>query len=48
MLEFNFKEGWEPLCEFLGKEKPEGEFLRLNDAQAFKDRVPKVRAQDLW
>jgi hypothetical protein len=24
--------------------KPEGELLRLNDAQAFKDRVPKIRA----
>ena len=35
MLEYHVKEGWGPLCEFLGKDVPEGEFPRANDAKAF-------------
>lgn len=30
-LEYKFGDGWEPLCEFLGKEVPDVPFPRLND-----------------
>lgn len=32
LLEFESKDGWEPLCAFLGKEVPEGAYPRINDA----------------
>jgi hypothetical protein len=36
LLEFTVgQDGWEPLCEFLGKEVPEGDFPRTNDGEAF-------------
>jgi hypothetical protein len=35
LLEYHVRDGWEPLCEFLGKEVPEGEFPRVNDTKAF-------------
>lgn len=39
LLEFEVKEGWEPLCRFLGKEVPEVEFPRVNDSKDFGDRI---------
>lgn len=42
-LEFNVKEGWEPLCKFLGKELPRDPktgsvlpFPRMNDTAEFQ------------
>lgn len=35
-LEFNVKEGWEPLCRFLEKDVPHHEFPRLNDTMEFQ------------
>jgi Sulfotransferase domain len=35
LLDFNVKQGWGPLCEFLGVEKPEGEFPRVNERDVF-------------
>lgn len=35
LLEFNVKEGWGPLCEFLGYEEPEWELPRVNDRAEF-------------
>ncbi|KAL8859178.1 MAG: hypothetical protein Q9198_010651, partial [Flavoplaca austrocitrina] len=35
LLEYEVKEGWEPLCKFLGKEAPEGEFPNINDKDNF-------------
>ena len=32
LLEFNVKQGWAPLCDFLGVPVPAGEFPRVNDA----------------
>jgi hypothetical protein len=32
LLEFQWEDGWEPLCRFLGKEVPEGDYPRSNDA----------------
>lgn len=34
LLEFEPKDGWEPLCKFLGKDVPPGPYPRVNDAQA--------------
>ena len=40
LLVYDVKEGWEPLCEFLGVEVPEGKpFPHLNDTEAFRKRV---------
>ncbi|KAH9818166.1 efflux pump antibiotic resistance protein [Teratosphaeria destructans] len=38
LLEFDLKDGWEPLCRFLGKEVPDVPFSRLNDAKMMKER----------
>ncbi|KAE9376155.1 hypothetical protein N431DRAFT_371218 [Stipitochalara longipes BDJ] len=35
-LEFRLGDGWEPLCEFLGKEVPEHSFPRVNDTQSWR------------
>ena len=34
-LVYNVKEGWGPLCDFLGKEVPDREFPRNNDRATF-------------
>lgn len=39
LLTFNVKEGWEPLCKYLGKPVPAHPFPRMNDADAFKRRM---------
>lgn len=42
-LEYNVKDGWEPLCKFLGKPIPEGEpFPRLNEMAEFEKRLAKM------
>ncbi|KAF2730604.1 hypothetical protein EJ04DRAFT_585396 [Polyplosphaeria fusca] len=33
LLEFQSADGWAPLCKFLGKSVPEGEYPRVNDAK---------------
>lgn len=38
LLVFDVKEGWEPLCAFLGLPVPAAPFPRLNDAETFKQR----------
>ncbi|KAL3427274.1 nad dependent epimerase [Phlyctema vagabunda] len=35
-LEFQVKEGWEPLCKFLGKDVPEASFPRVNDTLSWR------------
>jgi Sulfotransferase domain len=36
---YEVKDGWEPLCEFLNVEVPEGKpFPRLNDTTTFRQR----------
>ncbi|KAL8892831.1 MAG: hypothetical protein Q9215_000195 [Flavoplaca cf. flavocitrina] len=35
LLEYEVREGWEPLCRFLGKEIPEGDFPNVNDKDNF-------------
>ena len=39
LLVFQVKEGWGPLCDFLGLDVPEGDFPRSNDRLEFWDRV---------
>ena len=36
LLVFDVKQGWEPLCKFLGVPVPEGPFPRVNDAKQFQ------------
>jgi Sulfotransferase domain len=39
LLVFQVQDGWEPLCEFVGKPVPPGPFPRTNDLAEFWDRV---------
>lgn len=39
LLVYQVKEGWEPLCDFLGVPVPDEPFPRSNDRQEFWDRV---------
>lgn len=40
LLDFKLEEGWGPLCEFLGREVPEGvPFPHVNDADALKAKI---------
>ena len=39
LLVFEVKEGWEPLCEFLGKPVPDTPFPRVNDAEQFHKMI---------
>lgn len=39
LLEFEVKDGWEPLCHFLGAPLPDEDFPRTNDREEFWDRV---------
>ena len=36
VLEWTPEDGWEPLCEFLGKEVPKVEFPRLNEGEEIR------------
>ncbi|TDI72699.1 MAG: hypothetical protein E2O82_07625 [Betaproteobacteria bacterium] len=36
LLVFEVPEGWEPLCEFLGKEVPESPFPNTNSREQFQ------------
>jgi hypothetical protein len=36
LLVFDVKQGWEPLCKFLGVPVPDGPFPRVNDAKQFQ------------
>jgi hypothetical protein len=39
LLVYEIKDGWEPLCKFLGKSVPSEPFPRTNDRAEFWDRV---------
>jgi len=38
-LEFNVKQGWKPLCKFLGVEVPDMPFPRVNDTKSWRAHV---------
>ena len=42
-LEYKLGMGWGPLCEFLGKEKPDGDFPHVNESAEFLDRIKYMR-----
>jgi hypothetical protein len=44
LLVYEVKEGWRPLCEFLGVEEPDKPFPHLNDAAEMRRRILIVRA----
>jgi Sulfotransferase domain len=44
LLVYDVREGWEPLCEFLGVPEPEEPFPRLNDAAQMRRGTKAVRA----
>lgn len=44
ILVFNVKQGWAPLCSFLGVECPRTEFPRLNGRQYFESGSRKIYA----
>lgn len=43
LLVFEVKEGWGPLCAFLGKESPEWEFPNVNDKEAYVEIFRRAR-----
>ena len=43
LLVYEVREGWGPLCEFLGVEEPDQPFPRLNDAAEMRRRILAVR-----
>lgn len=49
LLVFDVRQGWEPLCAFLGVPVPEGEpFPHVNDAESFRKRIEQGFARSLW
>ena len=48
LLEYRLGEGWEPLCEFLGKKVPEGvPFPRINDVAALRAKLRETQRENL-
>jgi Sulfotransferase domain len=43
LLVYNVKEGWEPLCAFLGVAVPDKPFPHLNDRDSFNERRSHLR-----
>ena len=39
LLEYRLGVGWEPLCEFLGKELPDVEFPRVNETASMHEKI---------
>lgn len=43
LLVFNVKQGWEPLCKFLGKGVPQKPFPRVFETEQYLGTVQKMR-----
>jgi len=43
LLRFKSSDGWQPLCDFLGVEVPEGEYPRSNDREMFQGLIKALR-----
>jgi hypothetical protein len=39
LLVFEVRDGWEPLCRFLGVDVPDKPFPRANDGASFEQRI---------
>lgn len=48
MLEYKLGDGWEPLCEFLGKPVPDQPFPNVNDSAMFHDIGHTAIKKGLW
>ncbi|MCB0184855.1 MAG: hypothetical protein KDE31_11350 [Caldilineaceae bacterium] len=48
LLVFEVKEGWEPLCNFLGVPVPDEPFPHVNDRAEMLTRVSRLRAVQRW
>lgn len=48
LLEYKLGDGWEPLCEFLGKPVPDEPFPNVNDTAMFHDIGNKAMSNALW
>lgn len=44
LLVFDVREGWEPLCTFLGVEPPDEPFPHLNDTQSMQQNIEQAMA----
>ena len=44
VLVFNVKQGWTPLCEFLGVNPPDSPMPRLNESEYFRRNTRKIHA----
>lgn len=44
LLVYEVREGWPPLCRFLGVPVPDEPFPRLNDAEAFRETIAATAA----
>ncbi|KAJ5092067.1 hypothetical protein NUU61_006937 [Penicillium alfredii] len=42
LLEWSVEDGWEPLCRFLGKDVPSGEFPNGNPPKAWAERIART------
>lgn len=47
LLEFNMSQGWEPLCEFLGKPVPDVPFPHLNEQAWLDEKVQLIATKGL-
>ncbi|UNI17026.1 hypothetical protein JDV02_003405 [Purpureocillium takamizusanense] len=47
LLDFQFSDGWEPLCRFLGKDIPEVPFPHVNDAAAYAEFMQTTKVDFL-
>ncbi|OLT24590.1 hypothetical protein BJF79_44985 [Actinomadura sp. CNU-125] len=45
LLVFDVREGWDPLCSFLGVEAPDEPFPHLNDADALKEMFGRLMTE---
>ena len=43
LLVFEVKQGWAPLCKFLGVPQPEGPFPNTNDTKEQQERLGKMK-----
>ncbi|HAA12907.1 MAG TPA: sulfotransferase family protein [Cytophagales bacterium] len=48
LLVFEAKQGWEPLCNFLGKEVPAKDFPRSNDTAEFNRKVDRLMNEGVF
>lgn len=47
LLDFKLEDGWGPLCEFLGKEKPGVPFPRLNEGAALAEKFKEFEKRSM-